>query len=181
MGLTLHDKGGLVKSLWHAVDGASGNLANVPALVRGVIETEAWKKREQDGEIYEHKTFLSFIESPPLAGCGWPPEKVQALIKGEPEIEELWHKATTGKQGAHRDNITMKERQGGTSRAYTLSRLRRERPDLFERVVAGELTPNAAAIIAGWRKPPSPLTTLNNAWNKASEEERTTFRESICG
>lgn len=42
----------------------------------------------------------------------------------------------------------------GTSRAYTLTRLESERPDLYERVCRKELSANAAAIEAGFRKPP---------------------------
>jgi hypothetical protein len=55
----------------------------------------------------------------------------------------LWHNATTGKHGGDRktataiksDNVTLKPRRGN-SRAYTLDRLKRERPDLFELVNA---------------------------------------------
>lgn len=36
----------------------------------------------------------------------------------------------------------------GTSRAYTLSRLQKERPDLFARVAAGELSAHRAAVEA---------------------------------
>jgi len=39
----------------------------------------------------------------------------------------------------------------GTSHSYTLNRLRRKRPDLFNRVVNDELSANAAAIEAGFR------------------------------
>ena len=45
-------------------------------------------------------------------------------------------------------NTTFSDR-GAT---YTCRRLLRDRPDLFERVKAGELSPNAAAIEAGFRK-----------------------------
>jgi hypothetical protein len=45
----------------------------------------------------------------------------------------------------------------GNSRAYTLDRLARERPDLFEQVKAGKLSANAAAIEAGFRKRPTSL------------------------
>ena len=41
----------------------------------------------------------------------------------------------------------------GTSISYTLRRLARNHPDLLERYAAGELTANAAAIQAGFRKP----------------------------
>ena len=46
----------------------------------------------------------------------------------------------------------------GTSRTYTIRRLKRDRPDLVERVAAGELSPNAAAIEAGFRKRTIQLT-----------------------
>ena len=45
-----------------------------------------------------------------------------------------------------------KKADAGTSRAYALTRLKKERPDLFDRVCAKELSANAAAIEAGWRK-----------------------------
>ena len=48
----------------------------------------------------------------------------------------------------------------GTTRAYTLSRLSKERPDLFELVVQGEMSANAAAIMAGWRKQGTTLEGL---------------------
>jgi hypothetical protein len=48
------------------------------------------------------------------------------------------------------DNITRFKR--GTERAYTLARLRRDHPELAERVIAGEISANAAAIEAGFRK-----------------------------
>jgi hypothetical protein len=51
---------------------------------------------------------------------------------------------------ARGDNITSEER--GTSEIYTIRRLRRDRPDLAERVEHGELTANQAAINAGFRR-----------------------------
>jgi len=38
----------------------------------------------------------------------------------------------------------------GNSRAYTLSRLKRESPELFADVCAGKLSANAAAMPPGW-------------------------------
>jgi hypothetical protein len=42
------------------------------------------------------------------------------------------------------DIITNDLIERGTSKSYTVSRLKRDRPDLFERVVAGELSANKA-------------------------------------
>ena len=52
------------------------------------------------------------------------------------------------------DNISNGLVDHGTSKAYTVSRLKRDRPDLFEKVVAGELSANKAAIEAGFRRKP---------------------------
>jgi hypothetical protein len=58
------------------------------------------------------------------------------------------------KESAINDNIINTTSSQGTSKAYTVSRLKRDRPDLFEKVVAGELSANKAAIEAGFRRKP---------------------------
>jgi hypothetical protein len=67
----------------------------------------------------------------------------------------------------------------GNSVSYALQKLRDERPDLHSRVLAGELTANAAMVEAGFRKPhrdPFPgLTRLLRAWDSATEDERSKF------
>jgi hypothetical protein len=50
------------------------------------------------------------------------------------------------------DNITYSSDRG-TSETYTIARLKRSHPDLASKVVAGELSANAAAIQAGFRRP----------------------------
>jgi hypothetical protein len=68
----------------------------------------------------------------------------------------------------------------GTAREYTIARLKKERPDLADRVIAGELSANAAAIEAGFRKVKTPLEQLRQWWKKASKQERATFRRDIA-
>jgi len=60
----------------------------------------------------------------------------------------------------------------GNGKAYTLSRLKRETPELFASVVRGELSANAAAVKAGWRKVKTPLELLRAAWVRANAPER---------
>ena len=45
------------------------------------------------------------------------------------------------------------ERPSGTSSEYALRRLRKDRPDIHARVLAGELTPHGGMVEAGFRKP----------------------------
>lgn len=50
------------------------------------------------------------------------------------------------------NNITDVQAITGTSKAYSLTRLKRIRPDLFTRVVSKELSANQAMQVAGFRK-----------------------------
>jgi len=110
-----------------------------------------------------------------MQGCGWPPEKVEVLLRDDPVILAEWREATTApnhRPAESSDNITtLPPRRGtettgakhihadasnrsikpihGTTRAYTLTRLKQQEPELFKRVTRGELSANAAAIEAG--------------------------------
>lgn len=149
----------LVKALWSAVNTSAGSLENVAPLVKRLLETEAWKKREvpQLGkEPVEFSNFVDFITTPPLKGCGWPTEKVEALIKDDADTLRMWRKAITapiGRPSENTDIISIKP-EHGTSLAYTLDRLKREDWKLYDKVITGELSANAAAIKAGFRKKP---------------------------
>jgi uncharacterized protein YccT (UPF0319 family) len=59
----------------------------------------------------------------------------------------------------------------------SLDRLERERPELHARVLSGELSPNGAAVIAGWRQ--SHLQLLQMHWKKATDDEREKFKKWI--
>ena len=54
--------------------------------------------------------------------------------------------------GADKRNVHI--RPSGNSRAAFLRRLRKARPDIHARVLAGELSPHAGMIEAGFRKKP---------------------------
>jgi hypothetical protein len=144
-------------------------------------------------------TFREFIEAPPLRGLGEKLEDIERLIADDAEslvrLRELVvagrGNPTGNNQYGNGDNVTIStdlfdkpepskpQAERGNSRAYALTRLKKERPDLFDRVAAKELTANRAAIEAGWRKVPSALETLQRAWKKASSEEQRQFLEWI--
>jgi hypothetical protein len=67
----------------------------------------------------------------------------------------------------------------GNSRAYTLRRLERDHPQLFLKTIRGEMSANAAAIKAGFRKKLTPLEQFARLWAKASTDERQLIREFI--
>ncbi|WP_259108168.1 hypothetical protein [Salinibacter ruber] len=65
------------------------------------------------------------------------------MCKKDDEALRLLREVVTGEQGqskANDDNITVsRERETGTSKDYTLDRLAREDPELYEKVVAEEM------------------------------------------
>jgi hypothetical protein len=67
----------------------------------------------------------------------------------------MWREAVKVGAGARTDlhyNVIEVAAQQGNSKSYTLSRLKRERPDLFQRVCDREMSANRAAIEAGSRQ-----------------------------
>jgi hypothetical protein len=68
----------------------------------------------------------------------------------------------------------------GTTSGYTLARLRRDRPDLAAMVSAGELSANAAAIEAGFRKQPTALAQVMKLLPRLTAQERQQVNEATA-
>ncbi len=117
-----------------------------------------------------------------MEGCGWPLDKVEKLIKGDVETLAMWRDAVTppaGRPSLNGDIITNNEDGRGTSKSYTVFRLRREAPELYEEVKEGRLSANAAAIQAGFRKKPSPFEQITRLLSKLTSEERRQLKELL--
>jgi len=167
--LPLDHNNRLVERLRTAV--VNCNLNHVPQAVRRVIETGAWRDRWFVNIEWKFDSFADFITASPVdGGMGWKPELVEGLLQkaGDDDALVAWRKAMVGPQGSHRSNPTMNDR----GKAYTLTRLKREREDLYDQVKAKKLSANAAAIEAGWRKKPDPLNQLMNIACRLSVSER---------
>jgi hypothetical protein len=81
------------------------------------------------------------------------------------------HKGAEVNHNKIMNDLGSKARQG-TGKAYTLRRLQRlGRTDLVNRVAAGELSANAAAIEAGIRKKPTPLESALKLIPKLTDDE----------
>lgn len=161
----------------------SGRLANVPGLIKRILKEEMWRERKvRTGKIVKLDSFCDLIVKKPLDGWGEDPAKVEAIIRDDPEVLAMWRDAMKeqGKRNDLVDNIN-EVRPKGTSREYTLSRLRSQHPKIFEEVKAGKLSANAAAIKAGFRKSPSIFDQLKKLWLKASPTERQQFEKFIRG
>jgi hypothetical protein len=177
----------------YAVADGEKSIKHVPLLIKQVIDSGAWQKRLVGKLPVEHKTFRDFIRTAPAKGMGWStPEdikQVEALLRYAPDVLVKWREAITGEPGGDRqsedakstnNNIINAPARQGTSLSYTLDRLKRERSDLFNRVVAGELSANAAAIEAGFRKKPVPIRQLMDIACKLSPTERLAALEYLA-
>ena len=102
--------------------------------------------------------------------------ELKAVIQDDAETLALFREAMVEGPGQPKtteaksinDNVINTLSSQGNSKAYTVSRLKRDRPDLFEKVVAGELSANKAAIEAGFRRKPE-----GNQNNKAEKSNVT--------
>jgi hypothetical protein len=137
-------------------DGVHG-LAHVPIWLKKVLERESWKKRVRPGtgEIIEFKHFEEFVSTRVYWGLGSSVAQLKNLMRDEPEVIDLMDRAMqrpSGRPTETLDNVQDRFPSGNSS-AAALRRLRKDRPDLHAKVLAGEMSPHAAAIAAGFRKP----------------------------
>jgi hypothetical protein len=177
----LKDRGVLVKTFWDAVDHGAPRLQSIPALIKKILETGAWRRRMHNGKLYEHERFLDFLTAKPQSGCGYDPAQIEKLIESDTETLGMWRKAVTAPAHVKRDdnyNVIVKPQQGN-SRAYTVDRLSREAPGLYQAVVRGELSANRAAIEAGFRKPPKPFDQIRKLLPKLTPAERLQLKDLL--
>jgi len=143
-----------------------------PICIKKIIKEKIWKE-VTDKSDKPFKSFEAFCTHPLWQGLGLETDEllnylrkalgVKALVLGE--LEEMPVKGKeTGKECIkdyiRSDNITSNVQKDtnlkstrGTSPSYLTKRLKRDNPELFEKVKSGELTAHAAAIVAGIKKP----------------------------
>jgi len=118
--------------------------------------TEQWREAEQI--IEELKAARAWKVIPPEAPYGTFDRMLkEELGLPEKEIKNLIVKAQLAAHGGDRrsdefqvSNVQLKPQSGNTE-TYIRRRLRRDNPDLADRVESGDLSPHAAAVQAGFR------------------------------
>lgn len=132
------------------------DLQAVERLLVDVIESGAWQSfHTPNGVPVAPGSFREFITAEPFQGLGATPEKITTLL-GDNNTAVVKMRKLLDRRGERTDlgnNITDVGRTAvtGTRRDYTLDRLQRDAPELFDAVQRKELSPNAAAIQAGFR------------------------------
>lgn len=149
----------------------------------------AYDMPEGKTKVYEYSTFREYLKK-------WSQfdfEDLKRLFNDDAEMLVLLDKADIGERGGQEgnqnaskdviktkpDNISIRSGEHGTGKAYTLRRLEKDAPDLFNAVVGGDLSANAAAIQAGFRRVPTAREKLMKAWNSANQEDRDWFLKEV--
>lgn len=141
------------------IDGESG-LKNVPGLVLRVVNEDLWQERiiAQTGAPARFKRFVDFVATKPLEGLGADLPTLRRLCADNPAALDALDRATKGRQGERTDlfnnvkEVDDPDPPMGNTAAYALRKLRADAPELHEQVIAGELSPHAAMVQAGFRK-----------------------------
>lgn len=179
----------VIDALRHALGEGEHGLHAFPALLKRVLKERLWRERTvaKTRRTVMFDRFEKFVVTPPLEGLGASVSVIRNLVRDDIEATALLDaelQRPTGNptfgDAAIVDNVHDSERPAGNTRQAALRRLRKDRPDLLERVVTGELSAHAAAVEAGFRKQRTPLDLLRSAWRRASVDEREAFREEIA-
>lgn len=140
-------------------EGGAALYQVLPLQLNNLIRERLWEQTtDKDGNFF--KSFETFVKHRLPQGlesslrdllnyCRNKPE-VQLLIKGEVgEVKTHAEAGSSGGRGNKASNNVTSFR--GNAPTYALRRLKRDRPDLAAKVIAGKLSAHAAAIEAGFR------------------------------
>ena len=162
--------GRMVTTLARSISEHKSNTSVVPEIINLFFErypdgTPKYKffiHPETDEEI-RHETLDDFLESKVPIGiqCSredlrkwaeYVPDRIKAVVKDE-LYEEMAPSSTNQYSKSAVYNINNNNSYTkGTSEAYIISRLKRDNPELAQKVLAGELSPHQASIKTGIRK-----------------------------
>jgi len=147
-----------VSNLQSALDDGERGLQHVPGHIKRIIREDMWQERivQATGELAEYDHFAEFVNDPPPKGLGADVDMLKRMCKKDDEaLRLLWEVVTDSpgrpEEGKKKNDNISSSSGHGTSKDYTLDRLAREDAELYEKVVADEMSANAAAIEAGFR------------------------------
>jgi hypothetical protein len=173
----------LQRSIMH---GGERAFELVPMSLKTLIERKVWKEcHDKNGQPF--KSFEAFAAAPFWFGLNSTVDELKAFcVKHDDvrrKIDEAVAAALTPKEagalGGRGHKAADNVRSFGNNPTYALKRLKRDRPDLAEKVVRGELSAHAAAIGAGFRKKLTPLEIIFKQLPKLTEHERAQLRDML--
>lgn len=150
--------GHLVDDLSSAARHGGSALADAPVLLKRVLVEGAWREFvTQRGDHVVHERFSAFVTTPPLKGLGVDMALVERVVGTEdPELLLLLRDAEKVGAGFRSDlqpgaDSSPGDSHGNGQSDYLAQRLSAQHPGEYAAVKSGELSINAAAVLAGIR------------------------------
>lgn len=120
---------------------------------------EYWRnRRPPDVSPKKFEFFLQYVEHPGPWGLDWKRQILQGFLL--PERNNLWQKieaqipaVNVHGTNQHNEDVTCNVLIRGNSRPYQLGVLKRDVPEIAEKVIAGEITANEGMVLAGKKSP----------------------------
>lgn len=137
-----------------ALSAVEYGLHDVADKIAQLIKADAWRSyMTPTGRLVNHESFVKFVSADPLDGLGTDIETVKRVCRDTPYALDLVDQALQRKPGRPSQETPDNVRglDYGNSSQGALRRLRKDRPDLHERVLAEELSTHAAMVEAGFR------------------------------
>lgn len=164
MSSPMHDNGQAVRNVARVLtDNTVRELEHLPELLIDIVAHERWLEFERpNGEVqtYRPGEFHRFASTPPTRGLGTSVEFLQRVCHDNPVALDALDRVTARGRIVARDEagrVRSLDSNDPTPQENTaqgsIRKLRKAAPELHERVLAGELTPNAAMVEAGFRRP----------------------------
>jgi hypothetical protein len=158
----------------------------VPLAIKKVILEKQWQKcSDKSGKKFT--SFEAFVRDSGWHGLNTTIDDLRAYCRKFPDIDRLILEAM--EPGREHGGLTKEELASGpdnvrsakygNSAIYTLKRLKRDRPDLFQQVLGGMLSANAAAIEAGFRGRPDAYRDIIKRLRKLTDEQLHRLRAEI--
>lgn len=144
----------VVSALSSAIYYGGSRLKTIPEALKRVIREELWREFVTPrGERVTHERFEDFLSAEGTHGLGISYEDLHRLVRDDPEARDLLDQAMQRKPGRPSPTVANSndKRPTGTTSDQALRRLRKDRPDLHAKVIAGDLSAHAAMVEAGFR------------------------------
>jgi hypothetical protein len=156
----MRERGTVVNSAAKMFSSGNVNLDTMPQLILRIINEDMWRQRAIPQRRWalsrEFTTFEEFVTGVPLDGLHTSVQMLKDVCRRDLRAVEAIDRATQHEPSLHTGGNNIPGRPEGTSQAKALRHLRKDRPDLLERVLLPKghkdrLTAHQAMIVAGYR------------------------------
>jgi hypothetical protein len=154
----------LVELLGSSLHYGGSALSDVPALLKRVLQDQSWRCfRTRLGDLVEYDSdqFPVFVQVDPLRGLGASVKLLEDICGDDLETRNLLDQALQRPHGTNRysssrvgesPTLEIPAPPAGGTVEQAIRRLRKDRPDLLQDVIDGEMSPHAAMKEAGFRR-----------------------------